>query len=288
MRKYLWILFGLSYLLCSCDLPAILSSDEERNLNQTRQMQNIFLSVEITGGFAGVHQLLNVSKQGEVIFLEDLFTGKKIRAQLHREKIQELQNLILTNYFFQLGDRYINNHIADAFFYTIQVSLAGKSKTVQTNYYGAPQNLKNIVDAIVQVIQQLKTTGIELTLSLSKDQIRVGEEVELTLHVTNKSGRPLGLHFTSGQIFDFYAQPIIHGVVQPDSITWNWAHDKAFIQILRDEILQPGEARNFQVTWDGRNNDGRQVSGEFLMGAELVSTPGGSPAGQRLTIVERP
>ncbi|MGH7455668.1 MAG: BsuPI-related putative proteinase inhibitor, partial [bacterium] len=58
-------------------------------------------------------------------------------------------------------------------------------------------------------------------------------------------------------------------------VIWNWAHDKAFIAIVEAITFQPGESRTFTVEWDGRNNNGDLLEGEFWLGARLVARPGG-------------
>ena len=102
----------------------------------------------------------------------------------------------------------------------------------------------------------------------------------MTLNVTNAGQDALTLHFYDGHIFDFLALEANGDPV----VIWNWAHDKAFTRALWDLTLQPGDSRSYQVSWDGTNNAGDAVTGGFIIRAELVSTPGGSPEQKTLTI----
>jgi len=55
---------------------------------------------------------------------------------------------------------------------------------------------------------------------------------------------------------------------------WNWAHDRVFIQIIRQKNLNPGESLRYSVSWNGLDNGGEQLAGEYLIGARLASLPG--------------
>ncbi|MFQ5866056.1 MAG: BsuPI-related putative proteinase inhibitor [bacterium] len=277
------MLFSITLLITvcffACDFPAILNGDNQPlNSNQNKIAENL-LFVEITGGIAGVNQRLVVDEFGLAIFVDSFYPGAKWVAQLSPAELDSLITLFLDNNFFQLNEEYLDEQVADAFFYAISFKHNNMTKTVRTDYFGAPDNLKSIVDGVLQLKNRIIENGLDLKLELSRQDMTPGDQVDLKLIVSNVSDEPLTLHFSSGQIFDFYA---VFGVNNnatgdKDSLIWNWAHDKVFTESVWDFVLEAGETQYYQVTWDGRDNSGNLVSGELTMGAELVSVPGGRP-----------
>lgn len=281
MRPLFSIVAILGLLVTGCDFPGVFDGSDDKDTPASNSSPAAtLLSVAITGGFSGVQQLLAVAETGRSVFTDDFFPGATWTRQLPEQELDDLNKLMRDNNFVSLASEYIDPQVADAFFYAISYS----SKTVRTDNFAAPQNLKNIIAGILQLINATRFSELELTLALSADEIRSGESVEMTLNVTNAGQDALTLHFNDGQIFDFLAL-----TVQSEKdpvLVWNWAHDKAFTAALWDLTLQPGDSRSYQVTWDGTNNAGDAMTGEFIMRAELVSTPGGSPEQKTLTIHE--
>lgn len=279
------ILFITSYFL-ACDFPSIFSGNNQ--LSGHENLTQDLLSVEITGGIAGVNQRLVVDESGVAYFVDSFYPGAKWVVRLSPDELNGLISLFVSNNFFQLNTEYISGRVADAFFYIISFNLGNVTKTVTTDYFGAPENLKRIVDGLLQLKTRITNNGLDLKLELSQHEIVVGDKVDLKLLVTNSTDRPLTLHFSSGQIFDFYALIDVYypNPIDNDSLVWNWAHDKVFAAVLQDVMLEAGETRSYQVAWDGRDNSGNLVQGDFNIAAELVSIPGGRPVNQKLTIVK--
>jgi hypothetical protein len=50
--------------------------------------------------------------------------------------------------------------------------------------------------------------------------------------------------------------------------------------------LQPGESRTYTAEWDGRNNKGEWLEGEFFLGARLVAQPGGYSAWRKVVVTK--
>ncbi|RMF68010.1 MAG: hypothetical protein D6743_04020 [Calditrichaeota bacterium] len=242
------------------------------------------LSVEITGGFAGVYQTFLVDEAGRAVFT-DMGTAAAWEMTLTPAGLDALRRLFLENGFFQLRGDYFSG-VVDANFYSITFSHNSRTNHVRTDYFGAPPNLKWIVDGINALIAKIENARPALELRLSRQEIEAGESVDLTLLVENRSTETQRLHFATGQIFDFLVQrdgpP---GDFDDPQLLWNWAHDRVFTQNTWFLDLAPGESRSYTVTWDGRDNAGEQVTGEVLVAAKLVSSPGGSPARVRLNIL---
>ena len=144
--------------------------------------------------------------------------------------------------------------------------------------------MTRIIQGIVDLVSRVTGHGLQFDLQLNRSQIKTGENVEMTLLVSIVTDQPIRLRFESGQVFDFLAvkEPVVGD--GPEFIVWNWAYDKAFtLQILGFNIF-PGETKSYQVSWDGRDNNGDALSGRFAMRAVLVSIPGGSPIQEYLDV----
>lgn len=282
-RTFISLICTIVLSFVACDLPVILSGDNQSTQDRQNktELADTLLSVEITGGFAGVNQNLVVDESGLAIFEDSFHPGAEWVIQLSSAELDSLTQLMLENNFFQLKGEFFDVMVADAFNYAIHFRYSDQINTVKTDYFGAPEGLQRIIDGIVDLKDKFTQPGLDLKLELSKQRINTGEEVELTLLVTNTSAKPLTLHFTSGQIFDFYAKL---KDTDSDIVTWNWSHDKVFTQILWDLILESGETKIYQVTWNGSDNSGNFAVGEYIIGAELLSIPGGSPEQKLLHI----
>lgn len=285
--RHFYILFAL-FVLGGCNFPSIFSSENQEEKTNLDAAQPMLLQVEITGGFAGVQQHLTVEVNGKAGYIDSFLPGAQWIDELSVEEVQALTDLFRNNGFFELGEsQYVDTRVADAFQYAITFYESDVVRTVKTDNFGAPDNLKRIVEGLIQLIDRLTGTGLALELQLSQAEIVVGEPVDLTLLVTNTADRALTLHFSSGQIFDFFAkseQQSGSAVSVRRDVFWNWAHNKAFTQALQEITLAPGESRAYQVAWDGVGNDGSARLGEVFIGADLVSVPGGSPACKALLI----
>lgn len=276
------VLFSLA-----CNFPSILSDEkkEEETPLDNAEQSGILLNVDITGGFAGVQQNLQIDQAGNAHFTDTDSPGAVLTSQLTESELGNLKKLMGENNFFQLSDSYIDSRVADAFIYTISYHESDKSKTVQTDGISAPENLKTIVEGILVVKSRITENGLRLELQVSKSQIKPGEAVELTLLVTNVTDSPLTLTFHSGQIFDFEVAKIPPpGSLAPEILIWNWAHNKAFTLQIWTLVVQPGETKSYQVTWDGKDNNGNTVQDKFAIRASLLSVPGGSPEEKSIVV----
>lgn len=267
--------------LAGCDFPSILSGDETGPI-RNESGENI-LVVKITGGIAGINDRLEVSTSGRAIFVSSFQSGATWKIQLSPDELNSLTNLMIDNHFFELDSHYVDPQVADAFFYDITFSHKNQTKTVFTDHFGAPDNLKRIVEGLNALKTRITESAPALELLLSHSEIHSGDDVEMTLVVTNTRETSISLEFSSGQIFDFLATRI-DATSNDSTLVWNWAHDKMFTQAIWKMTLAPGETKSFEIVWNGTDNSGNVVSGKFIIGAILVSIPGGRPAPKTLTI----
>ena len=109
---------------------------------------------------------------------------------------------------------------------------------------------------------------------MNKTSFQIGDSVTFRLTFQNVSNSELNLQFNDGQIYDFVVYAA-DGSAENRRLIWNWGADKAFTLALWKITLQPGERKEYEISWDGTNNSGKKVAGDFVARAELVSTPGG-------------
>ncbi len=153
-----------------------------------------------------------------------------------------------------------------------------------TDGISVPENVTRIIQGILGLVSKVTGHGLLFDLQLNQSQIKPDENVEMTLLVTNISDQPIRLRFESGQVFDFLAvkEPLVGD--GPEFLVWNWAYDKAFTQQIWTLEIPPGETKSYQITWNGRDNNGDAVNGRFAIRAVLVSIPGGSPIQKYLDV----
>ena len=276
----IFVLFSIA-----CDFASPFGGDEQANTSQEEVEQGtVFLNVDITGGFAGVRQNLQLDESGNVFFKDSLRPGANWKIQLTPAQLEDINKLMAENGFFGLNDSYIDTRAADAFIYAISYRKNDQSKTVLTDGISVPENVTRIIQGIVELVSKVTGYGLLFELRLNPSQIKTDENVEMTLLVTNGTDQPIRLRFMSGQVFDFLAvkEPVVGD--GPELLVWNWAHGKAFTLQIWTLDIQPGEAKSYQVTWDGRDNNNDALTGRFAIRAVLVSIPGGSPIQKYLDV----
>lgn len=111
---------------------------------------------------------------------------------------------------------------------------------------GCSQNQDPVVEESV-----VESEGLSATMSVETG----ADAVRLTLHVTNTSGAPIELEFTSGQRYDFQVAEVDGAVI--GETLWTWSMDKSFMQALGTETLAPGASLSFTEEWSagGRRGD---------------------------------
>ncbi|MDR7556065.1 MAG: BsuPI-related putative proteinase inhibitor [Armatimonadota bacterium] len=93
---------------------------------------------------------------------------------------------------------------------------------------------------------------LRLQVTVGKEMFVRGEPVGIVLRVVNSAPTPVTLVFPSSQQFDLVVR-------QRGALIWQWSHDKAFLQVIREVSWAPGEVRTFAGQWDQRDLQGRQV-----------------------------
>ncbi|MFA4886346.1 MAG: BsuPI-related putative proteinase inhibitor [Desulfotomaculaceae bacterium] len=100
-----------------------------------------------------------------------------------------------------------------------------------------------------------RADGLLYTIYTNKRSYAVGENVTITLVKTNQSNRSITLRYNTAQRFDFVARR-----ASTQEEIWRWSCGRFFAQRVADITLRPGQSQVFRVTWDQRNNQGRQIA----------------------------
>lgn len=110
---------------------------------------------------------------------------------------------------------------------------------------------------------------VTVTLTTSKNSYRLGEPVQMTITVCNRSSRTVTLHFHTYQLFDAVAYS-----GQTGREVWRWSADKVFAQALTTREVAPGCSWTIPLEWLQQDNSGRQVPpGFYYLRAEVTSHP---------------
>lgn len=90
--------------------------------------------------------------------------------------------------------------------------------------------------------------------------VTVGQDVRLTLHVTNPGDAPLEIRFPSGQTHDFAV------LDQAGREVWRWSAERMFTQALQTRALGIGESATYEERWEPG-----AARGTFVAVAKLTS-----------------
>lgn len=279
----------IAFALTGCGRSNLFEATENKQTDSVfKPSGETAIAMEITGGLAGIYQNLTIDANGYARFV-DAQRGGQIAAALTAEEFGGLVTLFLQNDFLHLDDRYAQENTADAFNYDVYFNFAGSSKRVVTDNLEAPANLRAVIARLTEVAQKLSDSALTLELGLDREIMQAGESVTLTLTAANNTSQPLLLS-TGGQKFDFFAFPAATLTLAPQmqlrlpEPAWRWSFERAFIAIVENATLAPGEALQYSVTWDGKGKNGEQLEGAYFIGAQLVASPGGITALRELRI----
>jgi hypothetical protein len=130
----------------------------------------------------------------------------------------------------------------------------------------------------------IRAGEIEVRVASDKSTYRAGESVKFTVTVINQDDQPRTLHFPNGQNFDITVTP----TNQNEALwRWDWSHDRMFTQMLREQVLKPGETLTFNATWNQKDNEGKKMPrGEYSVQAKLTTEKPVLSAATVLTLAE--
>lgn len=102
----------------------------------------------------------------------------------------------------------------------------------------------------------------------------MGEPIRFDLEVLNRTNRTVSLQFPDGQIYDVYVFP-----ANSNQVSWRWAEDMAFPQVVTELSFPPNSSKAYLVGWDAVLADGTQlpVGNYRARGVIVAGDFGGDP-----------
>jgi hypothetical protein len=97
-----------------------------------------------------------------------------------------------------------------------------------------------------------KMASLQVELSTDHETYNPGEDIQLTLTITNSGSAPAVFNFLTGQRYDFAAR-------QDDREVWRWSKNRAFTQALSSVTVGVGETLRFREAWTGVDNANQPV-----------------------------
>jgi uncharacterized protein (DUF58 family) len=131
-----------------------------------------------------------------------------------------------------------------------------------------------------------RTAGdLRVELSTGSAAHAAGAPVQMNLRVSNLAASPVVLTASSAQEYDFFVR-------QRGALIWQWSHDRAFAQVVREMTLAPGQTRSYSAAWDQRDLQGRRVeAGNYEVSAVFLGGqrqgPASVEAGPVRIVIER-
>ena len=219
---FIIMIFTLGSILTSCDLINIFDSNCKSNFQPDTDQE--FLTVQITGGFAGVRESIHVFADGRASLTGNFQYSEK-RTMLSQKEVNDVAAAFIANHFFTLKPEYIKG-VMDAFNYDIYFTDGQRENRVRTDAFDIPANLGILIEEIQQIKERILNDGIKLELALDKNYLVENDSVQITFTITNTTDKPIELIFPSSQIFDIVVSKSL-GYDQRQ-VVWNWAHNLAF------------------------------------------------------------
>ena len=93
-------------------------------------------------------------------------------------------------------------------------------------------------------------TTLVMTDSLGNEKVLFtqGDSITFIIHMTNLTDDSQSMGFSSGQLYDIQVYD------SEDSLIWNSAYDKAFIQAQTELVFSANETKNFEEIWNQETN----------------------------------
>ena len=292
MRKQLFPFAAI--LLASCTQSGLFEADQDSAQRAPvwgpSGRPAITLQVHESGGQH--FEMLQIDDNGYVAYANTQLNGGTLTAALPSDELNALINFFLRNDFFHLTDVLVLDEQTANEVHVIEFWHGSQTHRVTTQSLSqSPEPLREIIAQLQQTTAKLSAQGLRLSLEASRTRLIAGETLTLTLNVANPSSYPIEL-VASGQVFDFFAVPAASWVSEPQRTiqlplpVWNWAHERFFAQVISRQSIAPGESLRYEVPWDGRDNSGELLEGDFWIIAKMVTMPGGYTAPVALHITK--
>jgi len=106
-------------------------------------------------------------------------------------------------------------------------------------------------------------------LKSESDAYSLGAKVKFAYVIRNRTNDPLTYNFTSSKQWDMW-------IDRAGKEVFRFSRGRAYLTVLTSFTLEPNESKTFEIEWDQRDNEGRQVGpGVYEVYAQL--TPAQNP-----------
>ena len=106
------------------------------------------------------------------------------------------------------------------------------------------------------------TKAVSMEVKTNKDHYSQGEEVKISLSITNTTSKPVTLLFTTTQHYDIK-------ILKTKKEIWQWSENRMFAMTTESIILQEGEKQTYTETWSPKN----LLPGKYIVYGTITSQP---------------
>jgi len=108
-----------------------------------------------------------------------------------------------------------------------------------------------------------------ISLTASRLIYKRGEKVKFVFTARNTTSSTQALTFPSGQSYDLT-------ITGNGKDIWRWSVGKMFTMAIVHREIPPGESLTYDITWDGKDKNGKPVPDGLYLAKAWLSTAGGS------------
>jgi hypothetical protein len=218
---------------------------------------------------------LRILRDGLTIaFRED--EGRPGRMRLDESALEEVARWFDEAGFVNLEDRYLSGRRPQGRFYEVVLGDGDVRKRVLAEAGLAPEPLLRLVESLSGLVDRVlanrpEPPAIAGYMAVDPPLGEAGSDRVLKLTLFNHSPETVTLIFPTTQLYDLLILrpgwgPSDRGPGDSDAppdrphvLIWNWAYERDFAQVVTELTFAPGEAKEFEETWDGLSNAGRVV-----------------------------
>jgi hypothetical protein len=286
----LTLLFAI--LLTACDSDAVYSPENETvafSESAKSRDEPDMLVIEVRGGSAGVDQKLRIAYDGRAVLTDNQRPGLSRIGQIDMATIDSLRTLAAEtdSGSIDYGSEATGGGPGpdEKPLYTLAFDGETDARSVRADETSFTDNSRSLIWSINNLFDDLVQNTPAMELFLSDTTIAAGAAVKLKLAVRNDTERAFFLQFDSGRLFDFSVWSVDAQGLAGEEI-WRWGAQQVFNQIRSERKFAPGETLAYAVTWNGIDEHGRRLPGQFFIRAEFNGMPGGSPEQKKIIITD--
>jgi hypothetical protein len=279
------ILFSL---LSGCDLKILSSEEEQRNAEEPATTAQQLLVVQFGNEVHGDQRTLVLEDDGKLTLVETNPVAGVTTTRLSQTKVAELVQIFVDHDFLQMENNFLDTAATGEPLYSVDFYLGEEHNQVRSPESGNPADVQAIIDEINHLMALARETAPKVSLHIDQSSIVAGDILGLKLTITNASSQPMTLNFSSSKLFDFMVEPVSAEIQNGDNTSqgsWQWSDDRYYSQVTSQIELATTASRSYSVTWNGRGNDGEQLTGQYAVMAKVTSVPGGVSPQQIVNII---